>query len=102
MPSSISWETCYVPSQNVVAREIGGEIVIVPLTGGIGDLEDDLFTLNATGAAIWQACDGRTTLRQVAEKLKATFVGSTETIEQDVVRFVEELCARDILMPQSA
>ena len=33
-------------------REIEGELIIVPLVAGIGDADDELFTLNETGKAI--------------------------------------------------
>ena len=38
-----SLEATYKPSDNVVAREIEGELIIVPLTAGIGNLEDELL-----------------------------------------------------------
>jgi hypothetical protein len=33
----------YQPSDEIVAREIEGELIIVPLTAGIGNLEDELY-----------------------------------------------------------
>ena len=56
---SITLENVYKPSGDVVAREIEGEIVIAPLVSGIGDMEDELFTLNDTGKAIWDKRNGR-------------------------------------------
>ena len=44
----------YVPSEDIVAREIEGELIIVPLAAGIGDMEDELFSLNETGREIWE------------------------------------------------
>ena len=41
----------YAPSEDIVAREIEGEIIIVPLVAGIGDMEDELYTLNETGSS---------------------------------------------------
>jgi len=49
---NIALEDVYKPSGDVVAREIEGEIVIAPLVTGIGDMEDELFTLNDAGKAI--------------------------------------------------
>jgi len=43
---TINRDSVYAVSDDVVAREIEGEIIIVPLVAGIGDLEDELFTLN--------------------------------------------------------
>jgi hypothetical protein len=59
MTDKIDLGKVYRPSEDVVVREIEGEVVIVPLTSGIGDLEDELFTLNETGRAIWSRIDGR-------------------------------------------
>ena len=50
------------PSGDDVAGEIEGDLSIVPLVAGSGDMEDELFTLNATGKAIWDQLDGRRSL----------------------------------------
>lgn len=57
MDVAISCSTAFKPSGDVVAREIQSVIVILPLASGIGDLEDELFTMNDTGKAIWQRLD---------------------------------------------
>ena len=85
-------------SENIVAREIEGEIVIVPLTSGIGDAEDELYTLNETGREIWQRLDGKRTLKDVSRELTTEFESSTGEIEQDLIGFVEELIRRRILV----
>lgn len=83
------------PSENVVAREIEGEIVIVPLTTGVGGAEDELYTLNETGQAIWQKLDGKRTLKEVAALLADEFNASN--CENDVLGFASELTQRGIL-----
>lgn len=100
MTTATIWETRFAPSAKVVAREIEGEMIIVPLTGDLGDLTDDLFTLNATGKAIWQACDGQTTLRQIVDQFSENYPVPREVIEREVVGFVEELCGRGIFIEQ--
>lgn len=52
-------ERVYLPSSELVAREIEGEFILVPLSTGSGASEDDLFVLNATGAEIWKLLDGK-------------------------------------------
>ena len=54
MDSKNPLDIIYVPSEDVVAREIEGEMIIVPIASGIGDMEDELYTLNETGKAIWK------------------------------------------------
>lgn len=94
-----SLDKIYAPSEDIVAREIEGEIIIVPLTSGIADMEDELYTLNETGQAIWKLLDGTKTLGEVTEKLSEEFEG--EELVQDVMGFVTELVGRRILVEAS-
>ena len=95
---TISRDAVYVVSDNVVAREIEGEIIIVPLVAGIGDLEDELFTLNETGKAIWERLDGRRSLNDVIAELAAEYQAPPGEIEIDVLGLVEELSRRRMLV----
>jgi len=95
---TISGEAVYAVSEDVVAREIEGEIIIVPLVAGIGDLEDELFTLNETGKAIWAKLDGRRTLNEVISELSAEYQAEPDEIETDVLGLVTELARRKMLV----
>lgn len=88
----------YKPSDEVVAREIEGEVILVPLTAGIGDMEDELYSLNETGKAIWQSLDGSRSLRDVASLLNREYEAGLEEIEQDVSGLINELVKRKILV----
>lgn len=88
----------YAPSEDVVAREIEGELIIVPLVAGIGDLEDELFTLNETGKAIWDRLDGKRSLAEVTAILADEYTSEPGEIEQDVLGLVEELEKRRMLV----
>jgi len=90
-----------MPSQGVVAREIEGEIVIVPVTAGIGEAEDELYTLNETGQAIWQKLDGRRTLKDVVASLASEFTSPLSELETDVLGFASELTQRGILVAKA-
>ena len=91
-------DSAYVPSEDVVAREIEGELIIVPLAAGIGDVEDEIYTLNETGRAIWGRLDGRKSLRKVAQELGAEYGSPAEQLEKDVLGFVSELLRRRMLV----
>ena len=95
---TMSRDSVYAVSDDVVAREIEGEIIIVPLVAGIGDLEDELFTLNETGKAIWKKLDGRRTLNEVIGELAAEYQAPPGEIETDVLGLVEELSRRRMLV----
>jgi hypothetical protein len=101
MSEEIRLEAAYAPSEDVVARELEGEIVIIPLVSDIGDIEDELYTLNETGRAIWRRLDGRTSLRQVAADLAREFAATAGDIERDVLGLVGELAARRMVVAKS-
>jgi hypothetical protein len=92
----------YAPSDDIVAREIEGELIIVPLVAGIGDMEDELFTLNDSGKAIWDLLDGKRDLNGVIAVLCENYESSSDEITQDVLGLVEELMKRRILVDTSS
>jgi hypothetical protein len=91
-------DSVYAPSENIVARKIEGELIIVPLVAGIGDLEDELFSLNETGKAIWDRLDGKKRLKDVLGELSAEFDAPTGEIEKDLIGLVDELSRRKLLV----
>jgi hypothetical protein len=93
----ITLDTICRPSPDVVARDIEGDLVIVPLVSGIGDADDELYTLNDTGRAIWDGLDGRRTLAEVAARLAEQFEAAGDELESDVVGFAQEMVRRGIL-----
>jgi len=95
---TLSGDAVYAPSENIVAREIEGEIIIVPLVAGIGDMEDELFTLNETGKAVWDKLDGRRSLYQVISELAAQYQAAEGEIDKDVLGLVAELVRRRMLV----
>ena len=98
METKVNLNASYVPSEDVVAREVQGELIIIPITSGIGDLEDEILTLNETGRAIWNKLDGKRNLKEIVKKLSSDFQGSPEDIEKDVAGFTEELLKRKMLV----
>ncbi len=97
MEIQVTMDTICAPSEDVVARQIEGDIIIVPLVAGIGDGDDELYTLNETGQAIWQELDGQRTLGEVAASLTQEFSSSSEEINTDVLGFARELTRRGFL-----
>jgi len=98
MEAKVSLGSILKPSDDVVARDVGGEMVIIPITSGIGDLEDGIFTLNKTGRALWEKLDGKKKLKEIAKELREDFQGSLEKIEKDVLGISRELLKRKIII----
>jgi len=98
MEKEVSLDATYVPSEDIVAREIEGELIIVPLVAGIGNIEDELFTLNETGRAVWDRLDGQKSLEEVVKDLSTEFEAPEGEIEKDVMGLTEELLKRRIIV----
>lgn len=98
MTDTLTLDMICAPSEDVVAREIEGELLIVPLASGIGDAEDELYTLNETGKAIWGKLDGASTLAQIASELVDEYNAPATDIERDVLGLAGELTRRKILV----
>ena len=81
----------YVRSEDVVAREIEDEFLLVPIASGIGDMEDALYTLNETGREIWQRLDGQKSIEDLVGEFCAEFDAEKEVIRKDVCGLLEEL-----------
>ncbi len=94
----ITLTTVCIPSDEIVARKIDEDLIIIPLTAGIGDMEDELYTLNETGKAIWDRLDGIQSLGQIINELSVEYEAPKEEIEQDVIGLVTELLRRKMLI----
>ena len=98
MEIKINLSSVYKTSEEIVVREIEGELIIVPLAAGIGDMEDELLTLNETGRAIWGKLDGKKSMVEIIEKLTEEFNAPSEDIKKDVLGLAQELLKRNIIV----
>ncbi|TAM38440.1 PqqD family protein [bacterium] len=96
MEPKVSLKAIYAPSEDVVAREVQGEFIIIPITSGGGD--DAIFTLNEFGRAIWDKLDRKKNLKEVANCLSSEFDAPGGEIEEDVSGLVKELLKKKILV----
>ena len=97
METQVTVDTICVPSDDVVAREIEGDIIIVPLVAGIGNADDELYTLNETGKAIWKKLNGQRSLEKISVELMDEFSSPAGEIKAEVLGFAAEMVQRGIL-----
>lgn len=88
---AIDFNAVYVPSDQVVARDIEDEFLLVPIASGIGDLEDALYTLNDTGREIWRKLDQGKKLGTLVDELLEEFNAPREVISADVEGIMRDL-----------
>jgi hypothetical protein len=94
----IDLQKIYRPSEDIVVREIENEIIIVPLTSGIADMENELYTLNETARAVWERLDGHKSLQQITDELSLEYNAEKQLIAADIAGLIEELLTRKMLV----
>ncbi|HEX2970324.1 MAG TPA: PqqD family protein [Bacteroidales bacterium] len=77
-------------SPSIVTRKTGNEYVLVPVSNNIADM-NRVYTLNETGAFIWEQIDGKKTIEEVIEALTSEYEISEEEARNDVFEFIENL-----------
>jgi hypothetical protein len=83
-------DAVYTHSPNIVTRKTGNEYVLVPLTGNIADM-NSVFTLNETGAFIWEQIDGKKNLGVILDLVVEEFEADRERAESDLNDFIGKL-----------
>lgn len=77
-------------SPSVVTRKTGNEYVLVPIANNIADM-DSVFTLNETGAFIWEMIDGNRTVGEIIEALTYEYETDITTATEDIREFIETM-----------
>jgi hypothetical protein len=85
-------------TRKFVTRRIADETIIVPVVGGVGDL-DAIFTLNEVGSLVWQLTDTPTTVHAIVEEIARTFDVPSDQAERDVVEFLGKLEEAGLIRP---
>ena len=72
-------------SSEVVAREVGGETMLLDLVSG------DYFSLDAVGGLVWQALEDGTSLAEVCDRIEAAYDVARDQLERDVLALADQL-----------
>jgi hypothetical protein len=75
-------------SKSIVTRKTGNEYILVPITDNIADM-NSVYTLNETGAFIWDKVDGKRNLEEIIAALTEEYDIDTQNAEKDVFSFIE-------------
>lgn len=80
----------YQRDPNVVAREIAGERILVPVRTQAADMAS-IYVLNETGARIWDLLDGQHSMSDIQEILVREYAVAQEVADADIAEIVEQL-----------
>lgn len=77
-------------SESIVTRKTGNEYVLVPVTDNIADM-NSVYTLNDSGAFIWELIDGKRSIEEMIEALVSRYDTDRETAGEDLLSFIGKM-----------
>ena len=77
-------------SPDIVTRKTGNEYVLVPVANNIADM-NSVYTLNETGAFIWELIDGRKSVEELIKAVIDKYDIDRETATTDVFSFIDNM-----------
>jgi hypothetical protein len=77
-------------SQSVVTTKTGNEYVLVPIANNIADM-NSMYTLNETGAFIWEHINGVNSVDDIINKMVAEYEVDYVTASNDVFLFIDDM-----------
>lgn len=94
---SVELSTRYRKADNLVAREIAGETLLVPIRGRLADMRR-IFALDPVAAFIWQCLDAPCTPTEILELIQVEFDVPREKAKSDLLSFLSDLLQADLII----
>jgi hypothetical protein len=91
----------FVRNQEVVSRKIEGELIIVPIRRGVGDL-NSLYTLNPVGSVLWDFMTEGHTIGEMVQRICDEFEVTTKQAKQDIEEFLGSLLEEELALSMAA
>jgi hypothetical protein len=87
----------FIRNQEVVSRRIEGELIIVPIRSGVGDL-NSLYTLNPVGSVLWEFMTEGHTLGEMVQRVCDEFEVTKAQARKDVATFLDSLLEEKLVL----
>lgn len=89
-------ETRFIRNHEVVSRKIDGELIIVPIRSGVGDL-NSLYTLNSVGSVLWDFMTEGHTIPEMVQRICDEFEVTALQAQQDIESFLDSLMEEKLI-----
>jgi len=86
----------YAQNKEVVAREIEGETIIVPIRKGVGDM-NSVYTLNSVGTVLWHFMAESHSVPEMVERICSEFEVTPGQALGDVEGFIGSLLEENLI-----
>ena len=80
----------FVRNREVVSRQIAGELIIVPIRHGVGDM-NSLYTLNQVALVLWDFMQEEHTVPEMMNRVCEEFEVTAAQVQDDIRAFLASL-----------
>jgi hypothetical protein len=85
------------PAKGVIARNVGGETLLVPTRVDVASFEN-VYLLSKVGAFLWQKLDGKRDRQELCRLVRERYaVPAERDVDGDIEQFLGELARRGLL-----
>lgn len=96
MPSHEIWDKVYRKNDQIVARKIADEMLLVPIRGNLADMQR-IFSLSPAADFIWEKLDGIHDMDDIRNRLTEEYSVNQEQASMDIREFVDQLIEFDLI-----
>lgn len=82
--------------EDVVEREVAGEVFLVPIRGSVADLQE-LYALNEVGSWLWSRLDGSQSVDDLVAGVAGEFDVDESQARKDAESFLEDLLSAGLV-----
>jgi hypothetical protein len=86
----------FIRNREVVSRQIAGELIIVPIRHGVGDL-NSLYTLNQVGLVLWDFMQEEHTVPEMMNRVCDEFEVTAAQAQDDIRAFLDSLLEEKLI-----
>ena len=84
----------FIPKDSLVFRRIAEEVILVPIRKRAADI-DKMYSINETGARIWELMDGKNTLEEIAKRISQEYDVEESVVKEDILELTNKLISID-------
>ena len=85
-----------VNQQSVVTRKIAGETIVVPVAGGVGNL-NSIYTLNQSATTIWELLKEGTRPAEILSAICREYDVTEDEAARDIREFLDALQSASLI-----
>src|SRR6202166_2339551 len=85
----------FIRNRDVVSRQIEGELIIVPIRRGVGDL-NSLYTLNPVGSILWDYMAESHTVPEMVNRVCDEFDVTSIQAQADIQEFLSSMLEENL------